>query len=194
MGSKTARAAGALFGRTRLAVLSALYGASDGGLRLRDLLRRARAGVGAVQRELERLRAAGLVVRERRDREVHYRANPAAPGAPELRALVRRIAGGEARGRILDPLIRAQRDAILAVARRHGANRVRLFGSRARGAGDERSDIDLLVDLESGRSLLDLGAMTVELRELLGRRVDVVTERGLKASIRDDVLADAVPL
>lgn len=194
MGTTTARTARALFGRTRLAVLAALYGASDDGLRLRDLFRRARVGVGAVQRELERLRAAGLVVRERRGREVHYRVNSAAPGAAELRALMRRIAGGGGRGQITDPLIRARREAILSIARRHGASRVRLFGSRARGEGDERSDIDLLVDLEPGRSLLDLGAMTVELGELLGRKVDVVTERGLRASIREDVPGEAVPL
>lgn len=90
--------------------------------------------------------------------------------------------------------IRSRRNEILRVAARHGAHHLRVFGSVARGEADERSDVDFLVDLEQGRSLLDLGGLLMDLQDLLGRRVDVVTERGLKARIRDHVLGEAVPL
>lgn len=94
----------------------------------------------------------------------------------------------------LDELLRSNRDEILRLASRHGARNVRVFGSVARGEADERSDVDLLVDLEPGRSLLDLGGLLMDLRDLLRRNVDVVTERGLKARIRSRVLQEAVPL
>jgi len=63
-----------------------------------------------------------------------------------------------------------------------------------RGEADEKSDVDFLVDLESGRSLLDLGGLLMDLRAVLGRDVDVVTERGLNRRIRDRVLREAVAL
>lgn len=71
---------------------------------------------------------------------------------------------------------------------------MRLFGSVARGEADEESDIDILVDMEPGRSLLDLGGLLMELQALLQCRVDVVTERGLRPRLRDQVLAEAKPL
>jgi len=94
----------------------------------------------------------------------------------------------------LDALLNDRREAILAIAARRGARNVRVFGSFARGTADTASDVDLLVDMEPGRSLLDMGAMLAELQELLGREVDIVTERGLKQRIRGRVLAEAVPL
>ena len=86
------------------------------------------------------------------------------------------------------------RAAVLRIARKFGARSVRLFGSLAREEADAASDIDLLVELEPGRSLLDLSGMQFELEALLGRHVDVVTERGLRPRIRDRVLREAVPL
>ena len=71
---------------------------------------------------------------------------------------------------------------------------MRIFGSSARGIADQQSDIDILVELEPGRSLLDLGGLWWELNELLGVRVDVITEKGLRDRIRDRVLKEAVPL
>lgn len=91
-------------------------------------------------------------------------------------------------------IIRAHREQILQIARRYGAENVRVFGSAARGDVSDDSDIDLLVNLKPGRSLLDLGGLLVELQELLGCRVDVVTERGLRERIRSEVLREAVPL
>jgi hypothetical protein len=71
---------------------------------------------------------------------------------------------------------------------------VRVFGSVARGDADEASDIDFLVEMEPGRSLLDMGGLLMDLRDLLGRDVDVVSERGLNQRIRDRVLGEAVNL
>jgi predicted nucleotidyltransferase len=91
-------------------------------------------------------------------------------------------------------LLREKREEILATAARHGARDVRVFGSVARGKARPDSDVDFLVTMEPGRSLLDLGALLMDLRDLLGREVDVVTEAGLRARIRPRVLDEARPL
>jgi predicted nucleotidyltransferase len=94
----------------------------------------------------------------------------------------------------LSELLQAKRQGILAIAAKHGAYNVRIFGSVARGEADEASDVDVLVELESDRSLLDLGGFLANLEELLECKVDVVTEKGLRPRIRDRVLQEAVPL
>lgn len=80
---------------------------------------------------------------------------------------------------------------ILKIAAKHGARNVRIFGSVARGEARADSDVDFLVDMEPGRTLLDMGGLLMDLRDLLGLEVDVVTERGLKPRIRDRVLKEA---
>lgn len=95
---------------------------------------------------------------------------------------------------VADSTLARLRDQILQIAARHGTHNVRVFGSMARGEADANSDVDLLVDLEPGRSLLDLGGLQFEVQELLRRRVDVVTERGLRDRVRTKVLSEAVPL
>jgi uncharacterized protein len=94
----------------------------------------------------------------------------------------------------LDPLLEEKREDILRIASEHGAREVRVFGSVARGEADRESDIDFLVELETGRSLLDFGGLQMELESLLDRRVDVVTVRGLKARTRERMLREAVPV
>ncbi|MBN1508952.1 MAG: nucleotidyltransferase family protein [Sedimentisphaerales bacterium] len=91
-------------------------------------------------------------------------------------------------------IIGDKRDAVLALAVKHGASNVRIFGSVAEGDADEASDVDFLVDMEPGRSLLDLGGLLMDLQDLLGRKVDVVTEAGLRDRIRHSVRQRAVPL
>jgi len=93
-----------------------------------------------------------------------------------------------------EEILQERRDEILRAAERHGARNVRVFGSVARGEADDASDVDFLVDMEPGRSLLDLGGLLMELRTLLGREVDVVTEGGLRPRLRERVLREAVPL
>lgn len=87
--------------------------------------------------------------------------------------------------------IAKRRDEIARIAERYGAKNIRVFGSVSRGEADEDSDIDFLVDLESGRSLLDLGGLLMDLEKLLERRVDVVTEKGLRPRIRERILREA---
>ena len=91
-------------------------------------------------------------------------------------------------------LLDEKRTAILETARRHGARNVRIFGSVARGDDDARSDLDFLVEMEPGRSLLDHAALLLDLEELLGCKVDVLSEKGIKARIRERVLREARPL
>jgi predicted nucleotidyltransferase len=94
----------------------------------------------------------------------------------------------------LNERIQGHRKEILSLAQKYGARNVRIFGSVARGDAREDSDIDVLVDLESGRSLLDLGGLLMDLQNLLGCRVDVVTTKGLRERIRSKVLKEAVSL
>jgi predicted nucleotidyltransferase len=94
----------------------------------------------------------------------------------------------------IDDLLRAKREEILRLASKYGARNVRIFGSVARGEAKLDSDVDVLVDLEPGRSLLEHAALMLELEELLRCKVDVATERGLRARVRDRVLREAVPL
>jgi uncharacterized protein len=91
-------------------------------------------------------------------------------------------------------LLEEKRDQILRIASRHGAHNIRVFGSVARGDADESSDIDLLVDFEPDRSLLDHAALVLDLEELLGRKVDVVTEKGIYWLLRRRILKEARPL
>lgn len=88
----------------------------------------------------------------------------------------------------------AHRDRILSLAAARGARNVRVFGSVARDVADDQSDIDFLVDMEPGRSLLDLGGLLMDLQNLLGREVDIVTENGLRARIKRRVLREAISL
>lgn len=86
------------------------------------------------------------------------------------------------------------RTEILQLAREHGAHNVRLFGSVARGDDQPDSDLDLLVEMEPGRSLLDHIALKQDLEDLLGREVHVVTEALLHPRLRERVLREAVAL
>lgn len=83
---------------------------------------------------------------------------------------------------------------ILRIADLHGARNVRVFGSEARGDATPVSDLDLLVDMDKDRSLLDLVGLGQDLQDLLGRRVDVVTEASLNSHLRAAIIASARPL
>ena len=94
----------------------------------------------------------------------------------------------------LSQTLHDQRTAMLAAVQRHRAHNLRVFGSVARGTAQSASDIDLLVDTLPGATLFDLGALQVELEELLGTRVDLLTPSDLPASFRDAVLSEAIAL
>lgn len=94
----------------------------------------------------------------------------------------------------IQELVKDKREEILRIASAHGARNVRVFGSAALGNASPDSDLDLLVEFESGRSLLDHVGLSQDLEALLGRKVDVVTERALHWYVREKVLQQAVPL
>ena len=87
-----------------------------------------------------------------------------------------------------------KREEILRIAANRGAYNVRIFGSVVRDEAGPSSDVDFLVDLEPERSLLDVGGLLMDLRNLLGLEVDIVTEKGLHWYIRDRVIAEARPI
>ena len=91
-------------------------------------------------------------------------------------------------------LIDAKRDEILAVAARYGVTNVRIFGSVARREARADSDLDLLVTFAPGTSLLGHAGFQLDLEDLLGCRVEVASDRGLKDRIRETVMREAVPL
>ena len=94
----------------------------------------------------------------------------------------------------ISEVVKGKREEILRLAAKHGARRVRIFGSVARGEARPDSDVDFLIELEPGRSLLDHAALLLDFEQLLGQEVDVVTERGLRPRISERVLKEAVPL
>ncbi len=94
----------------------------------------------------------------------------------------------------VDALLTRNRAEILRIARENGATRVRIFGSFARGTARPDSDLDLLVDFEPGRNLLDLVAVKQDIEDLVGRPVHVLTEPGISPYMRDAILRDATPL
>lgn len=95
----------------------------------------------------------------------------------------------------IEEVVKIKREEIRHIAERHGARNIRLFGSVARGEAKPESDIDLLVDVEADQtsSWFPIG-LILDLEKLLGRRVEVVTERALNKDLRERVLREAVPL
>lgn len=91
-------------------------------------------------------------------------------------------------------LLALRRTEILALAGQYGTKNVRLFGSVARGQEGSASDVDLLVDMEHGRTLLDLVGFWQDLEELLDCRVDVITDGEISPYLRERIYAEAIPL
>jgi uncharacterized protein len=136
--------------------------------------------------------------RDLKDAEDDLRASPpphrfaGAGSTRDANKLKRRVGDASARTDLRG--LRARRQEILRSASRHGAHNVRVFGSTARGTSEADSDLDLLVEMEPGRSLLDLVAFWQELEDLLGIHVDVLSEGGVSPHLRERIHAEAVPL
>lgn len=94
----------------------------------------------------------------------------------------------------MDQLIEMHRARIKELARSRGAKNIRLFGSMAREEASATSDVDFLVEMQKGQSAFALGALLMDLQELLGRRVDLVTPNSLHSALRDKILSEATEL
>lgn len=94
----------------------------------------------------------------------------------------------------IQELLKTKREAILELAARRGASNIRIFGSVARGEAGPDSDVDLLVDLDEDQSLFDQIALRQEIEDLLGRKVDLVTEQSIYWLLRRRILKEAIPL
>lgn len=170
------------------------------------VIRRARVGAGLSQAELAQRAGTSQPALAR------YETGTTLPTLPTLERLlsacgrslqVRAVRASEPsglatslRGRLGAQAreLRRHRRRLLEAARAHGVRRVRVFGSLARGEAVPASDVDFLVDLQPGRTLLDLVAFRREAAEITGMSVDVATPDMLKERIRTEVLAEAVPL
>jgi predicted nucleotidyltransferase len=95
---------------------------------------------------------------------------------------------------MMSQLLSEKRNEILRLAASRGMSNVRVFGSFARGTAKEKSDVDLLVDAGPGRSMLDVIGLWLDLEELLGRKVDLITEEGIHPRLRETILSEARPL
>ena len=91
-------------------------------------------------------------------------------------------------------ILKAERERILQIAAKHRVRRIRVFGSVARGDADHQSDLDLLVEMPAGSTLLDQAALQVELEKTLGCRVDILSENGMKPRVRERVMKEAQPV
>ncbi len=175
------RETGAAAERVGLAVASALGGSTDEDKAARAPARKPASAVAASPRKrpgrtVPAARLAAPLVRQRGS-NANRLATPAERHRPN--------------GSRMHSLIQSHRTEIRALADRHGFGSVRVFGSMARGDADESSDVDLLVNLPEGQSGLALGALLMDVQDLLGRRVEVVTERSLHPALRHRILEEA---
>lgn len=90
--------------------------------------------------------------------------------------------------------VRLHRDEINRIAAKRGVRTVRVFGSVARGEADENSDLDLLVEMEPDRGYFDMSGFALDIEELLNVFTQVATPNGIKARMRDRILAEAIPV
>ena len=203
---KKTRVSDALFTKTQRRVLGLLFGNPDRSYYANEIVRFARAGIGAVQRELERLAAARLVTVTKVGNRKHYQADREAPIFEELRriahiALVeprdarsagsgapgsgRRRKAGAGNRKGAAPAVTP--DKLMEMCRRFHIRKLALFGSAARGELKPESDVDLMVEFEPGRapSLWDSPVIEEELSALFGnRRVDIVPPEILRNPYR----------
>jgi predicted nucleotidyltransferase len=200
MGTKESGLSDALFSKTQRRVLGLLFGHPERSFYANEIVRAASAGVGAVQRELEGLAAAGLVTVSRLGNQKHYQANRGSPIFDELRSIV---------AKVLEPVrpaaavlqqpqaqyavsarpakLHIPRKKIAALCRKYGVRKLSLFGSAARGELSPKSDVDLMVEFKPGEapSLWDFPEMQDGFSALFGnRKVDITSPEILRNPYR----------
>ncbi|MEX2199389.1 MAG: nucleotidyltransferase domain-containing protein [Burkholderiales bacterium] len=178
MGRTRKAIAEALLGRTQQAVLGLLFSREDRGYSLAEIVREARKGTGAVHRELARLVDSGLVSVTQAGRGKRYQANRASPVFAELAGLMAKLAVPALRSPTAAYEVEAvPRAKLAALCRKYRVRRLGLFGSAARGELGPESDVDLLIEFETGKapSIWAEPEMRDAFSALFGgRRVDLV--------------------
>lgn len=188
----------ALFGKTRRAILSLLFGHADEAFYLRQIVRLTGSGLGAVQRELKTLTAAGILKREAKGLHVYYQANAACLAFAELKSLLSRDIPssaselpGNTSGRV-ERNIRVPRKKLAEFCKRNHITKLAFFGSVLRKDFRPDSDIDVLVEFEPGHVPgFAFFGMQEELSEILGSKVDLHTPASLSQYFRDQVVKEA---
>jgi len=199
MGMKPSALSDALFSRAQRRVLGLLFGQSERSFYANEIVRAARAGVGAVQRELEALAAAGLVTVSRLGNQKHYQANRGSPIFDELKSIVAKVLSpGPAAPVLQQPRaqyavgakaakLRIPKKEIAALCRKYGVKKLSLFGSAARGEMNPQSDVDLMLEFDpsSKTSLWDYPAMQEDFSALFDhRRVEFASPEILRNPFR----------
>ena len=183
MGTKPSALSDVLFSKAQRRVLGLLFGHAERSFYANEIVRAARAGVGAVQRELEGLAAAGLVTVSRLGNQKHYQANRDSPIFGELQSIVAKVLTGPAAPVLQQPRaeyavsarpakLRIPKKAIAALCRKYGVRKLSLFGSAARGEMKPESDVDLMLEFypASKTSLWDYPAMQEDFSALFDHR------------------------
>lgn len=188
-----------LFKGYRRRVLELLLLHPDQRYHVREIARLTGTAAGSVHKELAKLAKAGLLQKDAVGNQVVYQADPNCLVLGELTSILAKISGQRSLDAVaetgkMDDLIENNRSNIMALAKANGVHNVRVFGSMARNDAKPDSDLDLLVDIESGKSGLALGGFLSDVSELLRRKVDVVTEKSLHPKIREKVLHEAIAL
>ena len=205
MGMKETRPSDVLFTKTQRRVLGLLFGNPDRSYYANEIVRFAKAGIGTVQRELERLVAAGLVSVTKRGNRKHYQADRRSTVFAELAGLVRKTVGEETQAlvaREAGATYRSRRRGrnrleisypkLRDLCRRYHVKKLSVFGSAARGELTPASDVDLLVEFKPGRapSLWESGDMASDFSALFGkRRVDLVPPGVMRNPYRRKTIA-----
>ena len=161
---------------------------------VREIARLTGTVAGTLHKELARLAEAGLLVKEAVGNQVLYRANTDCPIYEELCQMLEKLIGlvsEDSKQLKMSDIVEKYRSQILSLAKENGIRNVRVFGSMARNEAGPESDLDLLVDIEKGKSGLALGGFLSDVSELVHRKVDVVTENSLHPRIKDKVLHEA---
>ena len=192
--------ADALFTTTQQKVLGLLYAQPERSFYTKEILRLTGMGVATIKRELDHMIAAGILHMTKVGNQHHYQANPECPIYQDLLRIVEKTFGSASEQTMdeimtettkMDAMVEKNRSQILSLAKENGVCNVRVFGSMARNDAGPDSDLDLLVDIEDGKSGLALGGFLIDVSELIHRKVDVVTEKSLHPVIHDKVLREA---
>jgi predicted nucleotidyltransferase len=192
-----------LFKDYRQRVLGLLLLHPEGEYHVREIARKTNTVAGTLHRELKQLADVGILSKRKQGNQVLYAANLNCSIFEELVSILRKnntqLKINELDQQLkpvkrIDKLVENNRAEILSLARKNGVRNVRVFGSMARNTANKNSDLDLLVDLEEGKSGFAMGGFLTDVSNLVHRKVDVVTENSLYPTIKNKVLQEAVQL